>query len=38
MCVMKMKKLTTFVACATGWCVMLMVEVPFYFWQKARNE
>ena len=25
-------------ACATGWCVMLMVEVPFYFWQKARNE
>ena len=25
-------------ACATGWCAMLMVEVPFYFWQKARNE
>mgnify|MGYP000785175054 CR=1 FL=1 len=25
-------------ACATGWCVMLMGEVPFYFWQKARNE
>ena len=25
-------------ACATGWCVMLMLEVTFYFWQKARNE
>ena len=25
-------------ACATGWCVMLMVEVPFYFWQKARRN
>ncbi len=23
-------------ACATGWCVMLMVEVPFYFWQKRE--
>ena len=25
-------------ACATGWCVMLLVEIPFYFWQNHQKN